>query len=66
MEILDRSEGTLKVLVANEGVTIYVGTPVVVETIVDNFKNLAVRVRSASKTVLLNFYNTDTKWLLGR
>jgi hypothetical protein len=65
MQILDRAEGVLKVLVSSQGVAICGGTPVVVETIVDNFKNIAVRVKSASRTVFLPFYGTDVKWLLG-
>jgi len=64
MQILDRAQGVLKVLVASQGVAICEGTPVVVETIVDNFKNISVRVRSYQRTVLLPFYGTDVKWLL--
>ena len=64
MQILDRTEGVLKVLVASQGASICEGTPVVIETVVDNFKNIAVRVKSASRTVFLPFYGTDVKWLL--
>ena len=66
MKILDKSEGTLKVLVASEGNYITEGTAVVIETVVDNFKNIWVQVRSMSKTVRLSFYGTDVKWLLGQ
>jgi len=65
MQILDRAQGVLKVLVASQGVAICEGTPVVVETVVDNFKNISVQVRSYQRTVLLPFYGTDVKWLLG-
>jgi hypothetical protein len=64
MQILDRTEGTLKVLVSSQGNFIRSGTPVIVETIVDNFKNIAVRVKSTQRTVFLPFYGTDIKWLL--
>jgi hypothetical protein len=66
MEIFDKTEGTLAVLVSSQGNHIVEGTDVVIETIVDNFKNIAIRVRSASTVVFLPFYGTDVKWLLGR
>jgi hypothetical protein len=66
MNILDRAEGVLKVLVASQGVAICEGTSVVIETVVDNFKNITVQVRSYQSTVVLPFYGTDVKWLLGR
>ena len=65
MQILDRTEGVLKVLVASQGASICEGTPVVIETVVDNFKNISVQVRSYQRTVVLPFYGTDVKWLLG-
>ena len=64
MQILDKHEGTLKVLVSSQGNTIYEGTSVVIETIVDNFKNIAVRVKSLNNTVFLT-HGTDIAWLLG-
>jgi hypothetical protein len=66
MNILDRAEGVLKVLVASQGSSIREGTSVVIETVVDNFKNITVQVRSYQSTVVLPFYGTDVKWLLGR
>lgn len=64
MIILDKSEGVLKVLVGSQGVYLTEGTQVVVETIVDNFKNISVRIQSWNKTVFLP-HGTDIKWLLG-
>ena len=64
MNILDRAEGVLKVLVASQGSSICEGTSVVIETVVDNFKNITVQVRSTQRTVVLPFYGTDVKWLL--
>ena len=65
MNILNRIEGTLKVIVSSEGHTIMDGTPVVVSTIVDNFKNIEVHVTSTRTTVRLPYYETDVNWLLG-
>lgn len=64
MQILDRTEGTLKALVGSQGRYIVEGTPVVIETVVDNFRNISVRVRSSSRTVFLPFYGTSIKSLL--
>jgi hypothetical protein len=64
MQVLDSNVGVLKVLVASQGVAICEGTPVVIETVVDNFKNITVQVRSTQRTVVLPFYGTDVKWLL--
>jgi hypothetical protein len=64
MQILDRTEGVLQVLVSSQGNSICEGTSVVIEIVVDNFKNIAVRVKSASKTVFLPFYGNDVDWLL--
>jgi hypothetical protein len=64
MEILDRREGVLKVLVSSQGTSIQEGNFVVIETVVDNFKNIAVKVKTPFKTVFLPFYSTDINWLL--
>lgn len=65
MQILNKHEGILKVLVSSQGNMIPEGTNVVIETIVDNFKNIAVRVKSLSETVFLP-HETDIDWLLGK
>lgn len=65
MQILDKAEGVLNVIVASEGNYIRKGTQVVIETIVDNFKNIEVHVISANTTVRLPYYDTDVNWLLG-
>lgn len=65
MEVLNKVEGRLNVIVASEGNVIYKGTPVVVETIVDNFKNIEVWVTSITTRVRLPYYDTDVDWLLG-
>lgn len=65
MKVLNKVEGVLNVIVASEGKYIRKGTPVVIETIVDNFKNIEVHVISAYNTVRLPYYDTDIDWLLG-
>ena len=65
MEIRNRIEGTLKVIVSSEGNTIMDGTPVVISTIVDNHRNIEVHVTSTRTTVRLPYYDTDINWLLG-
>ena len=65
MQVLNKVEGRLNVIVASEGKYIRKGTPVVIETIVDNFKNMEVHVISMSTTVRLPYYDTDIDWLLG-
>ena len=65
MEILNRNEGILNVIVSSEGNTIMDGTPVVISTIVDNFKNIEVHVTSTRTTVRLPYIDTDINWLLG-
>jgi hypothetical protein len=64
MQILNRREGVLNVLVSSQGTSIEKGECVVIETIVDNFKNIAIRVKAPFKTVFLPFYSTDIDWLL--
>ena len=65
MKVLDKQIGVLKVLVSSEGKYIREGTNVVIETIVDNFKNIEVHVISAYTMVRLPYIDTDVKWLLG-
>lgn len=65
MKVLNKVEGVLNVIVASEGKYIRKGSPVVIETIVDNFKNIEVHVISAYTTVRLPYYDTDIDWLLG-
>lgn len=69
MEVLNRQEGKLNVTVASteDGVQhlIRAGSPVVIESVCDNFKNIFVRVISPRDVVKLNYYDTDIKWLLG-
>lgn len=65
MEIINSYQGMLKVTVASEGNYINSNTPVIIEQVVDDFKNLYVTVTSISTTVKLNYFDTDIKWLLG-
>jgi hypothetical protein len=65
MKVLDKQIGVLKVLVASEGKFIREGTNVVIETIVDNFKNIEVHVISPYTMVRLPYIDTDINWLLG-
>ena len=66
MSIIRSEVGKLHIMVASEGNVIREGTMVIIETIVDNFKNIYVEVRSAFKTVKLSYYETDIDWLLGK
>lgn len=64
MEIMNKVEGKLKVMVSSEDNVIYEGTPVVIETVADNFKNIFVRVISMKTEVKLPYFDTDIDWLL--
>ena len=65
MKVLEKKVGILNVMVSSEGKYIRPGTEVVIETIVDNFKNIEVHVISPSNMVRLPYISTDTDWLLG-
>ena len=64
MEITKNAEGLLKMDVASEGNYITAGTPVVVETVVDNFKNIFVRVVSMQTSVRLSYADTSINCLV--
>lgn len=53
MKILEQVEGRLSLDVSSEGNYIYKNTPVVVQSIVDNFNNLSILIISTSTKVRL-------------
>lgn len=64
MIIVKSVEGKLKMSVSSEGNFIPEGTPVVVETVVDNFKNMFFRVVSIKTSVRLSHFETNSLWLV--
>jgi len=56
---LDTVQGTLLMDVASEGKMIRKGTVVIINEVVDNFKNISVEVVSMYNTVRLPFYGTS-------
>ena len=64
MEITKNAEGKLKMDVCGIGAYIPAGTNVVVETVVDNFKNIFIRVVSMKTSVKLPYGDTNISWLV--
>ena len=64
MEITKNAEGKLKMDVCGIGMYIPAGTNVVVETVVDNFKNIFIRVVSMRGSVILPYGETNISWLV--
>jgi len=64
MEVTKNAEGKLKMNVSSEGNYISAGTSVVVETVVDNFKNIFIRVVSMRGSVKLPYSETNISWLV--
>lgn len=64
MEVTKNAEGKLKMDVCGAGVYIPTGTNVVVETVVDNFKNIFIRVVSMRGSVKLPYVETNISWLV--
>jgi hypothetical protein len=65
MQILEKFEGKLKMSVSSEGNYIPLGTSVVIETVVDDFKNIFLRVSSIREgSVILPYVETNISWLV--
>jgi hypothetical protein len=64
MEVKKLSEGFLKMDVSSEGNFIKSQTFVVVNEVIDNFKNLSIEVISMNTKVRLP-YCTNVSWLVG-